>query len=372
MKGVCRFLFSFFLSSLAALTIAGDDDVSLKGETTAKYKYVEFNEFGRPEEVLLIKEENPRALKDGEIRVKVLASPINPSNLYQITGNYGSPPEFPATPGSEGVGRVIEISESVRHIKIGQLVLLVGGGTWREQIVASASQFLPLPEFENLDDKLIEQLSMSIVNPVTAFLMLNSFKQLKEGQWLVQSAANSAVGGYVIQLARQRGIKTVNVVRRSGLADDLIAKGGDVVLIDGPDLAAKIKRATDDAPIQLALDAVGGDTFGRLANSLNNDGTLIAYGVLSGRPANLNTAITIFKDIRIRGFWLAKWYEKASGKEKKEVFDQIIPLVASGSLTADIDSRFTINEIKQAVLRAARPGRNGKVLLVSGGDGLVE
>ena len=365
MKGVCRFLFSFFFSGLTALTIAGDDDVSLKGENTAKYKYVEFNEFGRPEEVLLIKEENPRALKDGEIRVKVLASPINPSNLYQITGNYGSPPGFPATPGSEGVGRVIEISASVRQIKTGQLVLLFGGGTWREQIVAPSSQFLPLPELENLDDKLIEQLSMSIVNPVTAFLMLNSFTQLKEGQWLVQSAANSAVGGYVIQLARQRGIKTVNVVRRSGLADDLIAKGGDVVLIDGPDLAAKIKRATDDAPIQLALDAVGGDTFGRLANSLNNDGTLIAYGVLSGRPANLNTAITIFKDIRIRGFWLAKWYEKANGKEKKEVFDQIIPLVVSGSLAADVDSRFTIDEIKQAVLRAAKPARNGKVLLVS-------
>ena len=82
MKGVYRFLFSFFLSILAALTIAGDDDVSPKRESAAKYKYAEFNEFGRPEEVPFIKEENSRPLNDGEIRVKVLASPINPSNLY--------------------------------------------------------------------------------------------------------------------------------------------------------------------------------------------------------------------------------------------------------------------------------------------------
>ena len=372
MKGLCSFLFSFFLSNLAALAIAGDGDVSLKRESAAKYKYIEFNEFGRPEEVLLIKEEDPRPLNDGEIRVKVLAAPINPSNLYQIAGNYGSAPEFPATPGSEGVGRVVEISEGVKQVRTGQLVLLVGGGTWREQIVAPASKVLPLPELENLDDKLIEQLSMSLVNPVTAFLMLTSFTQLKEGQWLVQSAANSAVGGYVIQLAKQRGIKTVNVVRRPGLADDLIAKGGDVVLVDGPDLVREIKRATDDGPVQLALDAVGGDTFGRLANSLNYDGTLIAYGVLSGQPANLNTAITIFKDIRMRGFWLAKWYEKASGKEKKEIFDQIIPLIVTGSLAADVDSRFTIDEIKEAVVRASQPGRNGKVLIVPNGRGLAD
>ena len=95
----------------------------------------------------------------------------------------------------------------------------------------------------------IEQLAMSAVNPLTALLMLNSFTDLEAGQWIVQSAANSAVGGYVIQLAKQRGIKTVNVVRREGLAEDLMAKGADVVLIDGPDLAAQIALATDNAAL---------------------------------------------------------------------------------------------------------------------------
>ena len=126
-----------------------------------------------------------------------------------------------------------------------------------------------------LDSEIIEQLSMSVVNPITALLMITSFVELKEGDWLVQSAANSAVGGYVIQLARQRGIKTVNIVRRDGLTDDLIAKGADVVLVDGSDLAAKIASATNDASIALALDPDAIKKTHEIAKSLNEYGVLV-------------------------------------------------------------------------------------------------
>ena len=176
--------------------------------------------------------------------------------------------------------------------------------------------------------------------------------------------ANSAVGGYVIQLAKQRGIKTVNIVRRDGLADDLMSKGADVVLIDGPDLTAQIAEATDNAPIMLALDPVGGDTFGRLADSLGYGGTLVTYGGLSGKPASLDTGKVIFNDTRVRGFWLYKWYQVATMQEKQAAFGQVIPLIANGTLKANIDSRFTVDQIKQAVTRSWEGGRNGKVLIV--------
>ena len=221
-----------------------------------------------------------------------------------------------------------------------------------------------MPDLGDPGSAVIEQLSMSAINPITALLMLTSFVDLKEGEWLVQSAANSAVGGYIIQLAKQRGIKTINVVRREGLADDLMSKGADVVLIDGPDLAEQIASATDNAHVSLAIDAVGGETFTRLADSLGYGGTVVAYGVLSGKPVTLNPAIAIFNDIRIRGFWLSKWFESAEMEEKQAAFGQIIPLIASGALKANIDSRFSVDEIKQAVSRAAQGGRNGKVLIV--------
>lgn len=361
--------FLYLVSILALLfnaisfTFASDNSqVSKAGESSSKY--IELSKLGKPADVLKVKVDTILPLKSGEVRVNVLATPIHPSNLLEISGNYGKDPKLPSTPGNEGVGRVVETSAEVTHLAVGQLVLLVGGSTWREQIVAPAAHFIPLPNLGTPNAELIEQLSMAAVNPLAAYLMLTSFAELKPGDWLVQSAANSAVGGYLIQLAKQRGIKTINVVRREGLADDLKSKGADVVLIDGPDLAKKIASANNNAPISLAIDAVGGATFTRLAESLAHGSTLVAYGVLSGKPATLNPAMTIFNDIRIRGFWLSKWFEMADMEEKQAAFGKIIPLVAGGALKANVDSRYTIDEIKQAVTRAGQNGRNGKVLIL--------
>ena len=330
----------------------------------SQVKYISYSQIGNPADVLEVKTEASSALNSGEVRVKVLAAPINPSDLLQISGNYGVAAVLPARPGSEGVGRVTEVSPQVKNLKVGQLVLLAIGSTWAEEIVAPAEGFLPLPNLGTLSAEVIEQLAMSAVNPLTALLMLTSYGDIEEGQWIVQSAANSAVGGYVIQLAKQRGIKTVNIVRREGLADDLMAKGADVVLIDGPNLTAQIAKATDNASIMLALDPVGGDTYGRLANSLGYGGTLVTYGVLSGKPATLDTGKVIFNDTRLRGFWLYKWYQTATTEEMQAAFGQVIPLIANGTLKANIDSRYTVDQIKQAVTRAWEGGRNGKVLMV--------
>ena len=338
----------------------------LNSQTDSKLKYIEFNEIGNPAEVLTVKEEESRPLRSSEVRVRVLAVPIHPSDLLQVRGNYGVEPLLPSTPGKEGIGRVLETSPEVKHLKVGQLVLLAGSenGTWRNEIVAPASGFIPLPDLGAIDSSIIEQLSMTIVNPMTAFLMLTEFIDLKEGQWIIQSASNSAVGGYVIQFAKQRCIKTINVVRRPGLEKDLLAKGADVVLIDGPDLAEKISIATGGDPIILGLDAVGGETYIRLANSLGYGGTLVAYGGLSGKGATLNTGLTILNDLRLRGFWLTKWYEKAEIQDVQAAIGMIIPMIIKGDLNANIDSRFNLSEIKEAVIRAEQGGRNGKLLIV--------
>jgi NADPH:quinone reductase-like Zn-dependent oxidoreductase len=340
-------------------------DLHASSEHNLQTRYISYSQIGNPADVLELKTQTARTLNSGEVRVKVLAAPINPSDLYQISGNYGVDPVLPARPGSEGVGRVTEVSPEVNNLSVDQLVLLASGSTWAEEIVAPAEGFLPLPNLGSISAEIIEQLSMSAVNPLTALLMLTSYGDIKKGQWIVQSAANSAVGGYVIQLAKQRGIKTVNIVRRDGLADDLISKGADIVLIDGPDLSAQIAKATDNATIMLALDPVGGDTFGRLADSLGYGGTIVTYGGLSGKPASLNTGKVIFNDTHVRGFWLYKWYQTATMQEKQAAFGQVIPLIVNGSLKANIDSRFTVDQIKQAVKRAWEDGRNGKVLIVS-------
>ena len=362
MKNIAKTTLLAFLLGTGALATAGHhSDAEHYGN---QVKHVGYSELGDPATVLEVKTEASRALGQGEVRVTVLAAPINPSDLLQIAGDYGVDPVLPARPGSEGVGRVTEVSPDVQVLKVGQLVLLAGGSTWAEELVAPAAGFLPLPDLGPIGADVIEQLAMSTVNPLTALLMLTSYTDVAEGQWIAQSAANSAVGGYVIQLAKQRGIKTVNIVRREGLAEELMARGADVVLIDGPNLAADIAKATGNAPIVLALDPVGGDTFGRLADSLGYSGTLVTFGVLSGKPATLDTRRLIGNDIRLRGFWLYKWFQTATMQEKQAAFGEVIPLIANGTLKADIDSRFTIDEIKQAVTRSKEGGRNGKVIIV--------
>lgn len=327
-------------------------------------QYVELVAIGNPADVLEVKVEKPRALNSGEVRVDVLAAPIHPSNLLQISGKYASLPKIPSTPGGEGVARVVEVSPEVKHLQPGQLVLVLGVGTWRQQVVAPAGYFIPLPPIPNASADMLAQLSMASVNPMAAHLMLESYVDLKEGDWIVQSASNSAVGSYLIQLAKQQGIKTINVVRREGLADELKAMGADVVLIDGPELAAEIKAASDNGGVKLAIDAVGGVTFSRLAESLEYGGTIVTYGVLSGKPVTLNPVLNIFNDVRVRGFWLSKWFETASTEEKRSAFAQIIPLVASGALRANVDSSYPLADIDKAVTRSAAKHRDGKVIIL--------
>lgn len=322
-------------------------------------KIIQFTKIGNPADVLELKEVENTSMKAGDVRVKVLAAPIHPSNLLQIGGQYGTMPDLPSIPGGEGIGEVVEVSPEVTHLQIGQHVLLAGtGGTWRDEVVAPATAFIPVPAGD------VEQMSMMAVNPLTAQLLLSEFADIKAGDWIMQSAANSAVGEMIIQLAKLRGIKTVNLVRRADLIPGLEALGGDVVLIDGPDLAERVKQATEGAAIAYAVDSVGGETFDQIVAALTYGGTVTSYGVLSQKPSALNLGTVIFNDVRVRGFWLAKWYQTASQADKQAAFGALIPLVASGNVKTKIDSRFPLEDIKAAVTRAGETGRDGKVLLI--------
>lgn len=321
-------------------------------------KVIEFSELGNPADVLTLRELPSRLPSAGEARVKILATPIHPANLLQIAGQYATAPQLPSIPGGEGIAEVMEVGEGVEHIEPGQNVLLAGaGGTWRDELTAPATAFIPAPPGD------VEQLSMLAVNPLTAHLLLSRFRELSEGDWIIQSAANSAVGEMVIQLAARRGIKTVNVVRRESLIPGLKSIGADIVLADGPDLAERVKQATGGASIVLAFDSVSGETFERLVDTLTYGATIVSYGVLSGQLPQLNPTSLIANDVHMRGFWLAKWYETAGPEDRQAAFGALMPLIAGGQVKTRIDSRFPLEEIGEAVTRASQDGRDGKVLL---------
>ena len=296
----------------------------------------------------------------GQALVQVLAAPINPSDVLTLTGLYGMLPPLPAVGGNEGVGKVVALGPDTKGPAIGQTVLLpVGCGTWSSHVFVDAKTLMPLP---NDADPL--QLAMMTVNPPTASLMLSEFLKLEAGEWVIQNVANSGVGSYLIQLAKARGFKTVNIVRRESAVAGVQEIGGDVVLVDGPSLAKCVAEATGGAKIRLAIDAVGGISTDNLANCLSEGGILVNYGMMSGEPCQVSPASFVFRDVTLRGFWLAKWFQKASPEQRMAVFGEIAQLIASGKLKSRVQATYSIDQIKEAVGAAAAGERDGKILIV--------
>ena len=299
-------------------------------------------------------------LAEGQVLVQVLAAPINPSDVLTLTGEYGTLPPLPAIGGNEGVGKVVAHGPGVSAPPIGQTVLLPrGAGSWSTHVVGEARRLIPLP---NEADP--QQRAMVVVNPPTASLMLSEFVDLKPGEWVIQNAANSGVGGYLVQLAKLRGLKTVNVVRRDSAAAAVRSAGGDVVLVDGPGLDRRVAEATGQAAIRLAIDAVGGQATNRLAGCVAEGGTLVNYGLMSGEDCVVSPRSFIFRDVTLRGFWLALWFRKATPQQQMAMFGEIGKLIATGQLKARIHATYDLPQIKDAVAAAAAGERDGKILIV--------
>src|SRR5882724_7566812 len=212
-----------------------------------------------------------------EVVFDVLAFPINPADMWFCKGSYRLKPPLPATPGAECVGRVAAVGAAVKHVKTGDLVINLQRENWAQRRKVKGDDTIPLPAGIDL-----EQAAMVRINPPTALLMLSDFVDLEPGDWVIQNVANSAVGRLLIVLAKQRGLHTVNVVRRAALADELKGLGADVVAVDGEDIAQKVAKATGDARIMLGVEAIGGAATGRIVDSVSTDGTVVHYGSMSG------------------------------------------------------------------------------------------
>jgi NADPH:quinone reductase-like Zn-dependent oxidoreductase len=241
----------------------------------------------------------------------------------------------------------------VKNVKVGDRVLApLSSFTWRERMLTSADGLFALPP-----DADPQQLSMLAINPPTAALLLSEYVDLKPGEWVVQNSANSAVGRWVIAFAKARGLKTVNIVRRPELVAELKAIGGDVVVVDSPDVSKEIKAAIGKAEIRLALDGVSGPASGVLASTLSPHGTLVSYAAMSSKPISISPLDVIFKPLTVRGFWLG--HPETAAKSAPTIA-QAAEMIASGRVRIPVAATYPLSSIKEAVAHAVR---GGKILL---------
>jgi mitochondrial enoyl-[acyl-carrier protein] reductase / trans-2-enoyl-CoA reductase len=326
-------------------------------------KQVQFAAFGVPHEVAACADvPEVGAPGAGEVVIEILAFPINPADLLTITGGYAVRPQLPATLGAEAVGRIAAVGSGVPHLAVGDVVINLGRDNWCQQRKVPAAQALTVPAAADL-----LQLAMLKVNPATALMMLRHYVELQPGDWLIQDAANSGVGTNLIRLARADGIRTVNVVRRDSLVEPLQVIGADVVVVDGADLAERVRDATGGGAIRLAIGAVGGAIVLRLADCLAEGGTVVNYGLLSGQPCQLGGHHTIFKSITLTGFWLQKTLTAMARPDLEKLYADLAARIADGTLRVEIEATYPIEEIKTALAHAGREGRSGKVLVLPNG-----
>jgi mitochondrial enoyl-[acyl-carrier protein] reductase / trans-2-enoyl-CoA reductase len=316
--------------------------------------------FGKPEEVIeVVEQPEPAEPGAGEALVQTEFFPINPADVLNLEGKYGATqPKLPMIPGAEGVGKIAKVGAGVAHLKPGDRVLLPGPGAWRERALGKAAAMFALPA--GVDAR---QLAMLRVNPPTAYLMLHRYVAPQAGHWVIQNAANSGVGHCLVKLAREAGMKTVNVVRRKELVEPLRAHGGDAVLLDGPDLDARVREAIGGGTLALAIDAVGGAATQRLARCVADGGTVVNYGALSGEACMIDNRELIFRGVSLTGFWLRRWFAETPPAEIAALYRMLAGKLADRTLAVEVEQVYPLRQLKDAVAHAARSGRSGKILV---------
>ena len=320
-------------------------------------KAIQIEEFGDPAEVVkAVDLPDVGAPAAGEVVIALEASPINPYDLLMIAGSYGYRPRLPAIMGTEGVVRVVAVGAGVKHLKEGDRTLVpMLQPAWTERIKTNAPWLRPLPQGD------LGQFSMLGINPATAYVLLTDIVRLNPGDWIIQNGANSATGRAVIAVAKSLGVRTVNVVRRPELVAEIKALGGDLVLVDGPELPKQVGTETGRARIGLALDMVADSSTLNLMNALAENGIVVVYSAMSGKPLLGSAPLAIFRNLSIRGFWLFTWYKTATPEKLVAMYEHLSELMLHGAITAPIAATHGFDQFGQALATAAK--FSGKVIL---------
>jgi NADPH2:quinone reductase len=321
-----------------------------------------FERFGEPSDTLQVRDVPEPHPGPGEVRVRMIMSPVNPSDLLVVRGRYGVLPELPATPGFEGVGVVDEVGSGLLgRLVRGKRVVAINsaGGNWAEYAVIPARQARPVP-----DDIPDEQAAAYFVNPATVLALARHVLKVRRGDWLLQSAAGSTLGRMMIKLGRHDGFRTLNVVRRREAVDELRALGGDAVISseDGP-IDEQVRAIVGGEGVRYAIDPVGGETGTAIFRSLAPEGQLVLYGTLSGEPIQIDPRLMISGKRVVQGFWLGYWMRDRSIPAALLLFREIASMIRKGILSSEIGRIYPLGEITEAARHADTVGRHGKVLV---------
>jgi NADPH:quinone reductase len=319
---------------------------------------------GKPESLTIAEIPVPRP-GPGEVLVKVFASPVNPSDLMFVTGNYGFKKALPATPGFEGSGTVVEAGGGMmtqfmkgRRVACAAADPKIAGGMWAEYIVTSAQFCVPLSKRVDL-----EQGATMLVNPLTAWALVEKARRGRH-RAIVQTAAASALGRMVIRLGHKFGLPVINVVRRAEQVELLRSMGAEYVLNSSdPGFDAELRKLCHQLDASISFEAVAGELSGRVLAAQPRDSRMLIYGGLCLKPAEIDPEALIFGEKHIEGFWLSAWLRHRNILSQLRMARQVQGLLGS-DLKTEIRARLPLEKAAGGLAQYAADMTAGKVLLM--------
>ncbi|MWB97106.1 zinc-binding dehydrogenase [Agromyces seonyuensis] len=315
--------------------------------------------FGDAAEVLEVRDVPVPEPGPGQVRVRLLASPIHNHDIWTVRGTYGVKPELPAIGGTEAVGVIDALGEGVEGLAVGTRVATGGTpGAWAEFFVSPAGGLIPVPE--GVPDEVAAQL---VAMPFSAISLLDSLG-LEAGDWLVQNAANGAVGRLLAQLAPARGIHVLGLVRRAAGVEELAAQGiGNIVATDDPAWRDRVAELTGGAPIRVGVESVGGTAAGDVLSLLAEHGTLVVFGAMASPTLEIPSGQVIFKQATVKGFWGNRVSAAMAPAQRAALMGEVFERLRSGAMTLPVEATFGFDGIAEAARANFAPGRAGKILL---------
>jgi len=327
-----------------------------------KFISLQYKKFGHPLEVLELEQQSEDIqLQHDDIMVRMILSPINPSDLIPIYGAYKHRIQLPAIPGYEGVGVVEAVGSSITTSLIGKRVLpLRGEGTWQQYVKTKANFAVPVPK--EMDD---ETASQMYINPMTAWLICTEELRLNSEDVLVVNACGSAIGRLFAQLAKVFGYRLIAVVRNDIHIDELKSLGAWAVIDTSKEsLIHSVMELTSGLGATAGIDSIGGQEGHDLIECIRPDGAVTIIGLLSGNQMNWSHIHERHPNIRVKPYWLKRWVDGISNDRWHENFSDLFELVKEGTLTIQTPrTRISIHEYKKAIEKALASGHIGKVLL---------
>ena len=326
-------------------------------------KCIKFYEFGSPKDVLKVEYKGIEPPKDNEVLVRMLARPINPSDLIPIRGSYSHRISLPNIPGYEGVGIVEDVGPLVSHHLIGKRVLpLRGEGTWQEFVKTSAEFTVPIPD--SIDDFTASQM---YINPITAWVVCTEVLKLRPNDVLLVNACGSSIGHIFAQLSKILGFRLIAVTRNNKYTEELLHLGASYVIdTSKASLYETVMELTNGMGADAAIDSVGGSSGNDLAFSVHPNGNFITIGLLSGIQVNWADIVNKAK-VNANIFHLRNWNKNVSADKWQETFNHLIRLVADKKLRLMmVNSRYDLSDVKKAIdVVESSKITKGKVFLTS-------